>query len=98
MPLEVPPRRITSPGFVTECPRNLEFLVRSAGAGFTEVGGFLSAWQILIGYCDQGRMNASTVDHASQRFDLLPELQHASAYRYASAALYRFKLDQNDRA
>jgi len=27
----------------------------------------LSAWQILIGYCDQCRMNASTVDRSSQR-------------------------------
>jgi len=43
---------------------------------------------------------AAQVDEeaADQAAHELRELQHASAYRYASAALYRFKLDQNDRA
>src|SRR5437879_6375043 len=48
---------------------------------------FLSAWQILIGPCDQCRKNASTVDHASQLFTYFPfrgfrfasgEFEHAS--------------------
>src|SRR5213080_404093 len=48
---------------------------------------FLSAWQILIGACDQCRMNASTVDHASDgaaRF-------YRSFFRHPDLRLERFE-------